>query len=84
MRRFLFFVLPMSCCAATTGENPTKRLGTRQLLSCKLTFGTILKCTTQCWKSYGADNLEQMTKTGNFETTWVENVNRVNLCISAT
>ena len=84
MRRFLFFVLPMTCFAATTGENPKKGLGTRQLLSRKLTFGAILKCTTQCWKSCGADNLEQMTKTDNFGTTWVESVNRVNLYISAT
>ena len=77
------FVLPMTCCAATTGENPKKGLGASQLPSCKLTFGAILKCTTQCLKSCGADNLEQMTKTDNFGTTWVENVNRVNLCISA-
>ena len=74
----------MTCCAATTGENPNKRLGTSQLPSCKLTFGAIFKCTTQCWKSCGVDNLEQMTKTDNFGTTWVENVNRVNLYISAT
>ena len=69
-------VLPMTCCAATSGENPNKRLGTSQLPSCKLTLGAIFKCTTQCWKSCGVDNLEQMTKTDNFGTTWVENVNR--------
>ena len=53
-------------------------------LCCKLTFGAIFKYTTHCWKSCGVDNLEQMAKTDNFGTTWVENVNRVNLYISAT
>ena len=74
----------MTCCAATTAEDPEKRLGTSQLLCCKLTFGAIFKYTTHCWKSCGVDNLEQMAKTDNFGTTWVEKVNRVNLDISAT
>ena len=80
-----FEILTMTRCAATTAENPKKRLGARQLPSCtELTFNAIFKCTTYCWKSCKVDNLEQMTKTDNFGTTWVENVNRVNLCISAT
>ena len=35
----------MTCCAATTAEDPEKRLGARHLLSCKLTFGAIFKYT---------------------------------------
>ena len=82
MRRFLFWSPSHDPLRCEYRENPTKHLGTSQLPSFKLSFGAILKCTTQCWKSCGADNLEQMTD--NFGTTWVENVNQVNLCISAT
>ena len=64
-----FFVLPVTHCAATTTENPKRRLGTRQLPSCKLTLNAIFKCSPQCWKSCEVDNLEQVTKTDYFGTT---------------
>ena len=83
MRRFLFFVLPVTHGAATTAGNPKKRLDTRQLPSCKLTFGAIFKYSPQCWKNCEVDNLDQVIKTDNFGTTWVEKVNRVKLYISA-
>ena len=72
MLRFLFLFHQNDPLCRDYLENPTKRLGTRQLLSCKLTFGAILKCTTHCWKSCGADNLEQMSKTDNFGTTGLQ------------
>ena len=52
----------MTCCAATTVVNLKERLVTRQLSRRKLILNAVFKYTTHCWKSCGADNLEQIAK----------------------